>query len=146
MTTGKKKYLKKLTKQKYIDFFDDANSIYTEADGVSQPHYIGTAKEFIAVLDELFNYITIKQVEFFNDTNEYSEEYMIKEIVNVFEEPSNYRKLIDDEFINRLNADDIISVFAELTHVNCHVDGFIEKCGKDGVISKLLAKLKDEIL
>ncbi len=145
MTAGKKKYLKKLTSQKYIDFFGDINSVYVESDGISQPHYIGIAKDFVSLLSELINYMNIKQLEYYNKANHYSEEYMLKEIVNIYDTPSNYKKLMDSNFINSLSADDIILVFGELAHINCHVDGFIEKCGKDGVISKLLAKLTEEL-
>ena len=121
-----------LVQQKFLDFFADENAVYMFADGIHQPHYIGIAFEFVCELSS-----GTRQVDFDDLYN------------NVFKDKKwlyiDTLSEMSDEFIASLSNIQIVSIFAAMRHKELFCTGFIEGCGKQKVIIRLLRQLKKNL-
>ena len=125
-------YYKRLVQPEFIDFFSNKDSEYMASDGGSQPYYIGIAKEFVSTIyssdlkcdyDDLYNVFKNKGEWLFVDT----------------------LAALSDEFISLLTATQVVTLFGKMAHKDLFCDGFIELCGKNGTIIRLLNQLKAEL-
>ena len=123
---------KKLVQQKYIDFFSNPESIYMFKDGVHQPHYIGVAMEFVSAIsssllpvdyDDLYNNVFKDEKWLYVDT----------------------LAALDDQFISKLTAKQIVTIFAAIRHKELFCTGFFSLCGESGIILRLLKQLEQQI-
>lgn len=121
--------ISQLTQKKFIDFFSNPNSVYMHVDGVHQPYYIGVAMEFVSAIsnaqlpvdyDDLYNNVFKGQKWLYIDT----------------------LSALTDEFVASLSAVQIVTIFAAIRHKELFCTGFIEGCGRAGIISKLLLHLE----
>lgn len=125
-------YYQVLIQQKYLDFFADDNAEYMFVDGVHQPHYIGTAFEFVCDIssweidvdyDDLYNNVFKNKKWLYIDT--------LAEL--------------SDDFISKLTSRQIASIFAAIRHKELFCTGFIAGCGQHKVIIRLLKQLKKNL-
>ncbi len=116
--------------KKYIEFFSNPDSIYMHIDGTSQPYYIGTAKEFVSDLsnaqlpedyDDLYHNVFKGQKWLFVDK----------------------LSAMTDAFIDSLTKKQILTIFSAMDYKEHFFTGFIARCGRGGIISRLLLRLKD---
>ena len=118
-----------LSQQEYIDFFSNPNSVYMYVDGVHQPYYIGVAMEFVSAIsnaqlpvdyDDLYNNVFKGQKWLYIDT----------------------LSALSNDFISSLSSTQICTIFAAIRHKELFCTGFIEGCGRAGIISRLLLRLE----
>ena len=116
--------------KKYIEFFSNPDSIYMHIDGASQPYYIGTAKEFVSDLNNA------RLPEDYDDLNN-----------NVFKGQKwlyiDRLSALADDFIDSLTSRQILTIFSAMEYKELFCTGFIARCGRAGIISRLLLRLRD---
>ena len=122
----------RLVQDKYLDFFEQKDAVYTAYDGIHPPRYVGVAFEFICEISS-------------SDLDvDYSDLYD-----NVFKDEKwlfvDSLVALSDGFIDSLSARQIVTIFAAMRHKELFCSGFLEQCGKMGVVIKLLKKLKRKI-
>lgn len=122
----------RLVQDKYLDFFEQKDAVYSVCDGVHPPRYVGIAFEFICEISS--SYLDV----------DYSDLYD-----NVFKDErwlfADSLTALSDDFLDSLSARQIVTILAAMRHKELFCSGFIEQCGKMGVVIKLLKKLKRKI-
>ena len=130
-------FLQELCSEKYIAFFSDASAEYMRPDGKTQPCYVGAAKEFCDLFSEAYNEIYF--------TAGFENAPLKDELDTAYGE-HDYILQGDDmlgaEAINGLSIVEVVAVLSvifDMEQFNC---GYIAACGKNGVISNLLGRIK----
>lgn len=121
-----------LVQDKYLDFFGQKDAVYTVEDRAHPLRYIGIAFEFLCEISS-------------SDLDvDYSDLYD-----NVFKNEKwlfvDSLAALSDSFIESLSARQIVTIFAAIRHKELFCSGFLEQCGRMGVVIKLLKKLKKKI-
>ena len=126
----------RLVQLKYIEFFSDKSqddSEYMFFDGVHLPHYIGVAREFVCEISS-----STLIVDFDDLYNNVFKDHPKWLYVDALEK-------LSDDFIQGLNATQIVTMFAAIRHKELFCAGFIKMCGQSGIIIRLLKQLKSEL-
>ena len=114
---------------KYINFFEDRDSIYMHEDSDHPPRYIGIAFEFLC---------KISSSEMLVD---YSDLYG-----NVFKDEKwlyvDSLESLTDDFVATLTATQVVTILAAIRHKDLFCTGFFRLCGQTGIITRLLKQLK----
>ena len=126
----------RLVQLKYMEFFSDKSqddSEYLFFDGVHLPHYIGVAREFVCEISS--STLIVDFDDLYNNVFKYHPKWLY---VDTLEKMS-------DDFIQGLNATQIVTMFAAIRHKELFCTGFIKMCGQSGIIIRLLKQLKSEL-
>ena len=114
---------------KYINFFEDRDSIYMHENNDHPPRYIGIAFEFLC---------KISSSEMLVD---YSNLYG-----NVFKDEKwlyvDSLESLNDDFVATLTATQVVTILAAIRHKDLFCTGFFRLCGQTGIITRLLKQLK----
>ena len=126
----------RLVQLKYMEFFSDKSqddSEYMFFDGVHLPHYIGVAREFVCEISS-----STLIVDFDDLYNNVFKDHPKWLYVDALEK-------LSDDFIQGLNATQIVTMFAAIRHKELFCTGFIKACGQTGTIIRLLNQLKRQL-
>ena len=133
-------FCKELCSDKYLSHFADKNAEYMCTNSITQPYYIGTAKEFCDFFSDKYNDIYF--------TAGFNEAPLKEELDRAYGE-YDYILQGDDlpgnETIDELTAVEIVAVLSILFDMEQLNTGYIAWCGKCGFISALLGRLKNTL-
>ena len=131
-------FCKKLCENKYLAFFADKDAEYMCFDGKIQPYYVGTAKNFLDFFCE--KYYMLYYIFALSDSP-------VKEEVDKAYEKNCYilqgDALPNKGTIDELTLIDVVVILALLSDMEQLNTGYIEWCGRCGLITNLLARLKN---
>ena len=124
---------RKLVQPKYLEFFSNKDSEYMFSDGVHMSHYIGVAYEFVCDISS--STLKVNYDELYNNLFKDNSQWLYVDTLQA----------LSDDFISKLTAIQVVSIFGAIRHKELFCTGFIKACGQTGTIIRLLNQLKSQL-
>ena len=124
---------RKLIQPKYLEFFSNKDLEYMFSDGVHMPHYIGVAYEFVCDISS--STLQVNYDDLYNNLFKDNPQWLYVDTLQT----------LSDDFISKLTAIQVVSMFGAIRHKELFCTGFIKACGQMGTIIRLLNQLKRQL-